>query len=91
MKHSELLEEIEYLESSVSNLRKKLENAPVISERGQRDRDKEYRIIEVMVKNMDLYSKKTFLALKLGYNNFTEAANTLGIKKFDELCKERFG
>ena len=38
MKHSELLEEIEYLERSVSNLRKKLENAPVISERGQRDR-----------------------------------------------------
>ena len=40
---------------------------------------------------MGLYDKKTFLALKLGYKNFSEAVNDLGVRKFEKLCEERFG
>ena len=91
MKHNELLKELEYIEHVVESLRKRLGNAPVVPDKGNRDRDKEYKIIETMVKSMGAYEKKTFLAMKLGYNNYIEAAHELGSKKFDDLYKERFG
>ena len=89
MKHSELLEQLDYLEQAINSLRKQLTSSPVISEKGERD--KEYRIVETMVNRMGLYDKKTFLALKLGYKNFSEAVNDLGVRKFEKLCEERFG
>ena len=37
MKHSELLEQLDYLEQAINSLRKQLTGSPVISEKGERE------------------------------------------------------